>query len=706
MLAEYPQVEGPIGEDVEGLEGDPANDVEEHPTAILQRYAESKNIAEELDKSVLTLIGQECIRGYEIDDESRADWKKQTKEAMELALQITKDKSWPWAKAANVKYPLITTAAVQFQARAYPAMISGEQVVKGIVIGPDPEGKKQEVADRVGHHMSYQLMEQMQGWEEDTDRLLLMLPIVGCCFRKSYFDSGLGQNVSELVAAKHLVFNHSVPYDKLRRQTQELFLYKNDVLERVRTGLFLETELGLSDQTDNEIDEIDGSYEFLEQHCWYDLDDDGYKEPYIITVRKKSGEVVRIVARYDADGIYLNEKHEVSKIIPVEYFTKYSFMPNPDGGSYDIGLGILLNPINETINTVLNQLLDSGTLANTGGGFIGKGLRMKGGPVRFAPGQYIPLDAHGAAIKDNIVPMQFASPSPVLFQLLGMLIDAGRDISSVKDILTGEQQQANVPATTTMALLEQGLKVFSAINKRIHRALKAEFKKLFRLNRLYLEPQSYYRFNDKAGEVSLRDYQADETDVVPVSDPNLVSDAQKLVKAEAMMKFIGDPFFNQMELRKRYLKAMKEEAIDTLLQEPQAPPPDPKAIDMAGRLEIAEQESIANIRKTEMETARVQAEGLLALAKAEAAEIGNQMQLYMSQFQTILDKSKGLNNGSELSGVPGLEAPPTDEAIPPAPGGPAAGPDGAMGVGAIHAQGSGGDPNAQYSGVSESGVPA
>lgn len=540
-----------------------------NPVEFLRSILKLPNIVTMLDKEVVSKIGMEVTRGFDLDKGSRSDWETQTKTAMDLALQVATEKSWPWPKAANIKYPLITTAAIQFSARAYPAIVQGSEVVKGEVIGPDPDGSKKDRADRIGRHMSYQVLEEIKDWDEEEDKLLLQMAITGNAFRKTYFDTMLGLPCSDLVSAMDLVYDHSTPWNKLRRKTHCLNLFKNDVIERVRGEIFTEIELGLPEGADND---EDSHYEFLECHCWYDLDEDGYKEPYIVTVKKDSSEVVRIIARFDEDKIYLNGKGEITKIIPVEYFTKFGFMPNPDGGSYDIGLGLLLNPINEAVNTVFNQMLDAGTLANTGGGFLGGGLKMKGGAVRFAPGEFKPVDSTGR-ISDNIYHMQFPGPSNVLFQLLGMLIQAGKEMSSVQDIMTGERQ-ANETATTTLALIEQGQKVFSAIYKRVHRSHKQEFSKLFRLNKLYLQPEDYYRFQDKVETIYLEDYQGDGTDVTPVSDPSLVSDGQILARAEALMKFVGDPMVNQVELRKNYFKAIKIQNIETFIKEgePEIPP--------------------------------------------------------------------------------------------------------------------------------------
>jgi chaperonin GroES len=361
----------------------------------LLSFIDQINLVPELEPEMVRKIGLEVVRGYDQDKGSRAEWEKMMEKAMELAMQVHKDKSWPWPKAANVKYPLLTTAAIQFSARAYPAIVQGEQVVKGMFLGPDENDKKADRAMRIGQHMSYQLLQQIDGWDEDTDRLLLQMSIVGCAFRKTYFDPAEGQPCSELVPAKYVVYDHCTPWRDLKRISQYMLLTRNDVIERVRGELFEDVKLT---QPMGESDDPESPFEFIEQHCWYDLDGDGYKEPYVVTVVKETSEVARIVARFDEDGIKINGRGEVAKITPVSYWTKYPFMPNPDGGSYDVGLGILLNSLNESVNTVLNQMLDAGTLANTGGGFIGRGLNLKGGAARFTPGEFKPVDMGGGKI--------------------------------------------------------------------------------------------------------------------------------------------------------------------------------------------------------------------------------------------------------------------------------------------------------------------
>lgn len=648
----------------------------------LLSYIPEANLVPMLDKDVVSKIGMEVVRGYDQDKISRAEWERLMEKAMELAMQVSKEKSWPWPKAANVKYPLLTTAAIQFSARAYPAIVQGAQVVKGMFMGPDTDEVKADRATRIGEHMSYQLLQQIDGWDEDTDRLLLQMSIVGCAFRKTYFDPAEGMPCSELVPAKYVVYDHCTPWRNLKRISQYMLLTHNDVIERIRGGLFEEVKLT---QPMGESDDPESPYEFIEQHCWYDLDGDGYKEPYIVTVVKETSEVARIVARFDEDGIKVNGKGQVAKIGPVSYWTKYQFMPNPDGGSYDVGLGILLNPLNEAVNTVLNQMLDAGTLANTGGGFIGRGLNLKGGAARFTPGEFKPVDMNGRAIAESIYHMQFPGPNAVLFQLLGLLIEAGKDISSVKDIMLGDQQ-TNQTATTTLALIEQGQKVFSAIYKRVHRSLGEEFQKLYRLNRLYLEPKDYFRFQDEVKPIYLEDYQGDGTDVAPVSDPNLASDTQEMMRAEAMMtQFKGDPFINQVELRRKYLKAMKENEIDKLLiEEPPAPPPDPKVMEVQANIAAQQVEvnmkaekNAAEVDQIAAQTANTQADTALKLAQAQATDPGMLIGYLQTTQQMMADTQAAVQQmiqsqqppqgevDDDAGRVPGMGGAPADTEVPP-----------------------------------------
>jgi chaperonin GroES len=664
------EITGQYAEDTEETPDAYQEDTEQHPLMRLVDLIHMPNIATELDDSKLAEIGMQVIREYEIDKNSRADWERRMEKAMDLAMQVAETKTFPWPNAANVKYPLLTTASIQFAARAYPAIVQGADVVKGKVVGRDVDGSKLDRAERIGQHMSYQLLDEMDGWEEDTDKLLHILPIVGCAFRKTYFDPGKGVNCSELVSAKHLVVNYAAKsLERAPRITQCFELYPHEVTERMRSGVYLDVDLGLPQGEDGD---EDGAHEFLEQHRRLDLDEDGYGEPYCVTVHKDTGRVVRIYARYDANGVHVdNQTHKVVRVEAVDYFTKYSFIPSPDGGFYDTGFGALLWDINETINSTMNRLLDAGTLANTGGGLIGKGMKMKGGPLRLIPGEYKQVDNTGASIAENIYQFQFPQPSPVLFELLGFLTEAGREVASVKDVLSGDAMSANMPATTTMAMVEQGLTQFTAIYKRIHRSLASELKKLYRLNRLYLPPEVYFRVLDDEKAVAQADYEDESVDVRPISDPTVITDQQKMAKAQYLMQFMGDPLVNQYELRRRVLEAARIESIDVLLPEPQPMPPDPLQ-EATVALTLAEADkSTAQAVESQAKTVKAMADAINAIGTAEAAEPGPQLAEYELELMNLLQQVQALKNGTEQGSVPGMAPPPGNEGGIPVPDGQA-----------------------------------
>jgi chaperonin GroES len=645
-------------------------DTDQHPLMRLVDLINMPNIATELDDSKLAEIGMKVVREYEIDKNSRAEWEAKMSKAMDLAMQVAEAKTFPWPGAANVKYPLLTTAAIQFAARAYPAIVQGADVVKGKVVGRDPDGSKLDRAERIGQHMSYQLLDEMPEWEEDTDKLLHILPIVGCAFRKTYFDPGLGRNVSELVPAKRLVVNYAAKSLELApRITHEFDLYPWQIEERMRSGTYLTVDLGLPQGTDGD---EDGCHEFLEQHRRLDLDEDGYGEPYCVTVHKDTGKVVRIYARYDAEGVHVdNGTHKVVRVEQVDYFTKYSFIPSPDGGFYDVGFGSLLWDINETINSTMNRLLDAGTLANTGGGLIGSGMKIKGGALRIAPGEWKPVDNKGMSIAENMYQLPVPQPSPVLFELLGFLTDAGREVASVKDVLSGDNMSANMPATTTMAMVEQGLTQFTAIYKRIHRSLASELKKLYRLNRLYLPPEVYFRVLDDEQAVAQTDYEDESVDITPISDPTVITDQQRLAKAQYLMQFMGDPLINQHELRRRVLEAARIENIDVLLPEPQPMQPDPLQ-EATVALTLAEADkSTAQAVESQAKTVKAIADSINAISAAEAAEPGPQLAEYELELTHLLQRIEAMKNGPQQGSVPGLAPPAGNEGVPPVPDGQA-----------------------------------
>ncbi len=531
----------------------------------LHNYANETNIADKLKDDQLDEIGAQVCEDYEIDKASREDWEKTATKALDAALQKREAKNFPFENSSNVKYPLITVAALQFNARAYPAIVADQNIVKGVPLGKDEQGEKQNRADRIGRHMSYQLLYQMKEWEEDTDVLLNHLPIVGCCFRKVWRDGKLGRNRVQMRPALKVIVNNAVEsMEDAQRITDEIELYPQDIEERIRNGEFREIELQPAEENDK-----DAPHEFLEQHRFWDLDSDGYREPYVVTVHKETRQVARIVANYKPDAI----EHDGKKIIRIprrDYFVKYPFLPDPKGGFYDVGFGQLLESLAGTIDTTINQMLDAGTLQNAGGGFIGSGLRTKKDQIRFKPGRYHYVETGGAQIRDAIYNMEHPGPSPVLFTLLELLLAATKDITGVKDILTGDTGGKVQAPTTVIAMVEQGLKVFTSIYKRVWRAMRQEFKLLFELNGEYMDDQEYFTLLDDNEAVAKADYDTTQFDVVPVADPRMVTDMQRAARSQALMEMY-EILPNKQEALRRILEGVNEPNIDALLEVPEDP---------------------------------------------------------------------------------------------------------------------------------------
>ena len=567
-------------------------------TKQLEKYIESTNIARELDEDTLKKIGDDVVRGFDVDIQSRSEWERNVDNWIDLAKLVSEKKTYPWPGAANIKYPLLATAAMQFAARAYPSLIpSNNNVVKCRVVGSDPDGQKADRAKRISKYMSYQVMDEMPDWEEEMDKLLITLPIVGTCFKKTYWDSERSVNCSKLIPPKQLVINYwARSVEDAERITEWFPLSERKLKEKQLADLYLDItlqepsaiyepgrQIGTSDLRVPEEDETTPYY-ILEQHTYLDLDKDGYAEPYIVTVEYGSKKVLRIVARYTANGIVLNEDNKLCRIEPVEYYTKFPFIPNPDGSIYDLGFGRLLCPINESVNTLLNLLVDSGALSNLQAGFIGKGLKIKMGSENFRPGEWKAVNAIGDDLKKQIFPLPVREPSEVLFKLLDLLVKSGKELASVAEIFVGKMPGQNTPATTTMATIEQGMKVFTAVYKRVFRAMSKEFRKIYKLNRDYANPEEYIDVIDE--QIQQSDFEGPENDIIPAADPQAATSTEKQAKVESLLQLMGLGTLDPNEVTKRALEAQEQPNIEALFRkEPPAPDPKVQAIQMKAQLD-------------------------------------------------------------------------------------------------------------------------
>lgn len=567
--------------------------------ARLRAWQESRNVAEDFDAHELNNIGSTCVQEYEIDRESRRDWEERVKAALKDLVQEAEPKSYPFENAANIKNPLLTAACLQFAARAYPAIVNSPRPVRTEIVGRQDD-QTQGRGDRVAAYMSHQLLHEIPEWDADKDTLLHQIPAVGCAFTKTYWSRERQAPMVKLVSALNLIVNQSASsMETVPRITEHIEFYPHEIDERRRSGFFLDIDPVLSPSDGDSPDGRGTGYDdtqdslsphaFLEQHRYLDIDNDGVMEPWIVYIHAGTQQVYRLAPNYDLDAAVFDDNGQLVRLPRYHYYVKYSFIPDPRGGFYDIGFGELLASLNDTLDSSFNQMLDAGHLQNAGGGFIGSGLNLKKTEFRFVPGKYHNVAMPGQAIRDAIVPLQHPGPSPVMMQLLQFLLEWGKQITSVQDVLSGDAVPHNQPATTTLAQIEQGLKVFTAIYKRVYRALTQEFRLLYQINSRYPDDAQYARVLGFAppdspprsalpqapapaalpapgapqpGQPMLQgpqpqgqpqipppppppsmeaDFASSDCRVVPQADPQMVTDMQRMMRAQALTELCAHP---------------------------------------------------------------------------------------------------------------------------------------------------------------------
>ena len=611
---------------------------------IDKKTHESPNLCDKFDAVDLRRIGQHCVDGYKSDLDSRQDWERRNRAGLDLALQVVKEKSFPWAGASNVAFPLITIAAMQFHARAYPAIITGKEVVRVKEYpGADPQTKQN--CKNAAAVMNVQLLETSTAWEEGSDRLLLHYSIAGCAFKKSYFSSIEGDVVSEVVFAADLVLDYyAKSVESARRKSHRYELSRNTLIEGMRqdTPKYRNVEdepwfkqgarpatIGDGEQkSDGTVappsNDPSTPFSFIEQHCWLDLDGDGYEEPYVVTIDLGSGEVFRIVARWDREmDVVRNGRKQIIRITATEYFTKYGFIPSPDGSIYDIGFGSLLGPLNESVSTIVNQLIDAGTMATTGGGFLGKGVKVRSGTYSFAPNEWKRVDSTGDDLRKNIVPLDVREPSNVLFQLLGLLIEYTNRIAGTMESMVGENPGQNTPKSNMDSMIEQGMKIYAAIFKRTWRSLKEEFRKIYVLNAIYQPPRIAEYF---LGDPRL---------CSPSADPNISSNAERRTRAMLIAERAQVvPGYDPMTVEMNYLRALNVDNPEEFYKgPPQEPPPkDPKIV-----VEELRQAGADKDRQAEMQRFIAELQGDQRMAEAEILNLQAQSQKYLAEAKDAAD---------------------------------------------------------------------
>ena len=555
---------------------------------VEEEIPHNANLAEYLDDGYLGEMSSDLRASYEEDLESRSEWEEgYTKGLDQLGVKY-EERTQPFEGASGVTHPLIAESVTQFQAQAYKELLPSGGPVKTQVLGLQDQ-EREDQATRVKNFMNYQIMEVMEEFDPDMDQLLFYLPLSGSTFKKVYFDEARQRAVSKFIPAQDLV----VPYAAsdlatASRVTHVLRMDANEVRKMQIAGFYRDVELSKYDSDDDEVrqkvDELQGTsrtytdeiFTILEMHV--DLDIEGFEDmspegeptgialPYIVTVDEGSGQILSIRRNFE-EGMGLAKKQQ--------YFVHYKFMPGL--GFYGFGLIHMIGGLGRAATSILRQLIDAGTLANLPAGFKARGVRVRNDDEPLQPGEWRDIDAPGGNIRDAIIPLPYKEPSGTLAQLLGALIDGGRRFVSLADQQTADAN-GQAPVGTTVALLERGMKVMSAIHKRLHYAQKQEFRVLARIFRDNL-PQEYpYDVEGGNRTIMAQDFD-DRIDVVPVSDPNIFSMAQRVTLAQTQLQLAqSNPQMHNLHAAyRRMYQALEVQNIDEILP----PPPQPQPLDPA-----------------------------------------------------------------------------------------------------------------------------
>jgi hypothetical protein len=549
----------------------------------------SSNLAEVLDPSYLQGLSNELIEKVDNDKATREDWEQSYTKGLDLLGFKYEERTRPFRGAASVNHPVLAQAVTQFQAMAYVELLPSDGPVRTQVVGANsPE--LQQAAERVKDYMNYEITHVMEDYNPEMDQLLFQLPLSGSAFKKIYYDEVAGRATSKFIPAEDVI----VPYgcadlDDCERITQVVKMTKNDLRKKQVSGFYLDIDTegydgsGASDLQEKK-DQIDGespgSYssedmvELYEMHV--DLDLEGFEDmnskngepsgimlPYIVTIDRSSNTIISVYRNYNENDL-LKKKND--------YFVHYKFLPGL--GFYGFGLIHMIGGLTRSATSALRQLLDAGTLSNLPAGFKSRGLRIRDDDQPLQPGEFRDVDAPNGIIREALMPLPYKGPDQTLMQLLGFCVDAAKQFATVADMQLSEIGSSQTPVGTTMALMERGTKVMSAVHKRLHYAQKKEFQLLAKIFQLVLPPAYPYAVSGGPREIKQADF-ADAIDILPVSDPNIFSMSQRVTLAQNQLQLAqsNPQMHNLYEAYRRMYIALGVKDIEQILPLPKGPQP-------------------------------------------------------------------------------------------------------------------------------------
>ena len=517
------------------------------------------NLAEDLDKDRLSEISSDLLTKFENDKSSRKDWEDQYSKGLKMLGVISEERDDPFPGASGVHNPLMAEAATQFQARAISEMFPPGGPVKTQIVGKISEERERQ-AQRVQEFMNYQITQLMPDYFSELDQMLFNLSLAGSAFKKVYYDTTLDQVCTKFIPAEDLVVSYSTTeLDTSPRYTQIMKLTTNDVKKYMKSGFYRDLKLsqasddGEDTQIQQTLDEIDGinpgnsdqTRQVLEFHVDYNVanDEDDIELPYIITIDRSSQQVLAIRRNWKEDDELQNKR---------VYFIHYKYLPGL--GFYGFGLIHMIGGLQHASTGALRALLDSAAFANLNGGFKAKGARIEGGDITVSPGEWVEVEAYGDDLRKSFIPLPFKEPSPTLMQLLGILTESGRRFSSIADAMVGDAA-SSAPVGSIVAQIEQGSKVFSAIHKRLHMAQGKELKLIGELNGEFLDNEYPYEIIGDEKMIRRKDFDG-RVDIIPVSDPNIFSAAQRIAMAQTELQ-LAQSAPNIIDVKKAYERLVR-----------------------------------------------------------------------------------------------------------------------------------------------------
>ena len=562
------------------------------------------NLVDFIDEITLEKIASDLLSSIRSDKQSRSEWEKTYTDGLKyLGMKFDETRSQPFEGSSGVVHPILAEAVTQFQAQAYKEMLPAKGPVKTEIVGARTIETENQ-AERVQEFMNYYIMNKMDEYDPELDQMLFYLPLAGSCFKKVYFDFVLNRAVSKFIAPEDLI----VPYEaadmsSAERITHSITMSANEIKKQQVSGFYANVDIGSGgisedmNDIDEAIDEIQGispSYKENRNRTVYEvhtvLDIEGFEDidqggvptglklPYIVTIEEDSEQVLSIRRNYVETDPFKNK---------INYFVQYKFLPGL--GFYGLGLSHMIGGLSKASTSILRQLIDAGTLANLPAGFKARGMRIRDEDEPLQPGEFRDIDTTGGSLRENLIPLPIKEPSNVLMQLLGILVDSGKRFAAIADMNVGDMNQA-MPVGTTVALLERGTKVMSAIHKRLHYAQRIEFGLLAKVFSEYLPPVYTYQVGSGPGEVKQQDFD-DRVDIVPISDPNIFSQSQRVTLAQELLQMVqSNPEIHGplgiYEAYRRMYAALGVDNVDALLQPPpdNTPKPQDAGLENAGLL--------------------------------------------------------------------------------------------------------------------------